>query len=149
MELIQTVGRRKTSVARANVRKGTGKILINNKESKDYFPTIVLHARVTQPLVKLDCLGKYDISINVYGGGITGQSEAIRLAIARAMVEIDPASKKSLRADGLMTRDARKVERKNQDRKKHVNASSSLNVNLYLHLLNLLINYLTNIECHE
>ena len=118
MELIQTVGRRKTSVARANVRKGTGKILINNKESKDYFPTIVLHARVTQPLVKLDCLGKYDISINVYGGGITGQSEAIRLAIARAMVEIDPASKKSLRADGLMTRDARKVERKKQGQKK-------------------------------
>lgn len=118
MELIQTVGRRKTSVARANVRKGTGKILINNKESKDYFPTIVLHARVTQPLVKLDCLGKYDISINVYGGGITGQSEAIRLAIARAMVEIDPASKKSLRADGLMTRDARKVERKKPGQKK-------------------------------
>jgi small subunit ribosomal protein S9 len=118
MELIQTVGRRKTSVARANIRKGTGKIVINNKESKDYFPTIVLHARVTQPLVKLDCLGKYDISINVHGGGITGQSEAIRLAIARAMVEIDPESKKSLRADGLMTRDARKVERKKPGQKK-------------------------------
>lgn len=118
MELIQTVGRRKTSVARANVKKGTGKILINNKESKDYFPTMVLHARVTQPLVKLDCLGKYDISINVYGGGITGQSEAIRLAIARAMVEVDPATKKSLRADGLMTRDARKVERKKPGQKK-------------------------------
>ena len=118
MELIQTVGRRKTSVARANVRKGTGKIVINNKESKDYFPTIVLHARVTQPLVKLDCLTKYDIAINVHGGGITGQSEAIRLAIARAMVEIDPATKKTLRADGLMTRDARKVERKKPGQKK-------------------------------
>lgn len=118
MELIQTVGRRKTSVARANVRKGTGKIIINNKESKDYFPTIVLHARVTQPLVKLDCLNKYDISINVYGGGITGQSEAIRLAIARAMVVVDPESKKALRADGLMTRDARKVERKKPGQKK-------------------------------
>ncbi|TAL60664.1 MAG: 30S ribosomal protein S9 [Bacteroidetes bacterium] len=118
MELIQTVGRRKTSVARANVRKGTGKITINNKESKDYFPTIVLHARVTQPLVKVDSLTKYDISINVHGGGITGQSEAIRLAIARAMVEIDPAVKKSLRADGLMTRDARKVERKKPGQKK-------------------------------
>ncbi|MFI5164097.1 MAG: 30S ribosomal protein S9 [Bacteroidia bacterium] len=118
MELIQTVGRRKTSVARANVRKGTGKIVINNKDSKDYFPTIVLHARVTQPLVKVDSLTKYDISINVHGGGITGQSEAIRLAIARAMVEIDPAVKKSLRADGLMTRDARKVERKKPGQKK-------------------------------
>ena len=118
MELIQTVGRRKTSVARANVRKGTGKITINNKESKDYFPTIVLYARVTQALVKVDSLTKYDISINVHGGGITGQSEAIRLAIARAMVEIDPAVKKSLRADGLMTRDARKVERKKPGQKK-------------------------------
>jgi small subunit ribosomal protein S9 len=118
MELIQTVGRRKTSVARANVRKGTGKIVINNKDSKDYFPTIVLHARVTQPLVKVDSLSKYDISINVHGGGITGQSEAIRLAIARAMVEIDPSVKKSLRADGLMTRDARKVERKKPGQKK-------------------------------
>ncbi len=118
MELIQTVGRRKTSVARANVRKGTGKIVINNKDSKAYFPTIVLHARVTQPLVKVDSLTKYDININVEGGGITGQSEAIRLAIARAMVEIDPAVKKSLRADGLMTRDARKVERKKPGQKK-------------------------------
>ena len=118
MELIQTVGRRKSSVARANVVKGTGKIMINHKDSKDYFPTIVLHARVTQPLVKLDCLTKYDIAINVQGGGITGQSEAIRLAIARAMVEIDPATKKALRADGLMTRDARKVERKKPGQKK-------------------------------
>lgn len=118
MELIQTTGRRKTSVARALVRKGSGKILINTKESKQYFPTIVLHARVTQPLVKLDCLAKYDIDINVHGGGITGQSEAIRLAIARAMVKIDPETKKTLRADGLMTRDARKVERKKPGQKK-------------------------------
>lgn len=118
MELIQTTGRRKTSVARALVRKGSGKILINTKESKQYFPTIVLHARVTQPLVKLDCLSKYDIDINVHGGGITGQSEAIRLAIARAMVKIDPETKKTLRADGLMTRDARKVERKKSGQKK-------------------------------
>jgi len=118
MELIQTTGRRKTSVARALVKKGSGKIVINEKESKKYFPTIVLHARVTQPLVKLDCLTKYDIDINVHGGGITGQSEAIRLAIARAMVKIDPETKKALRADGLMTRDARKVERKKPGQKK-------------------------------
>ncbi len=118
MEAIQTVGRRKSSVARAIVKKGTGKIIINKKESKDYFPTIVLHARVTQPLVKLDCLNKFDIQINVHGGGITGQSEAIRLAISRAMVEVDPESKKALRADGLMTRDARKVERKKPGQKK-------------------------------
>lgn len=118
MELIQTVGRRKTSVARASVIKGTGKITINNKTSKEYFPSMVLHARVTQPLIKVDGLTKYDIAINVDGGGITGQSEAIRLAIARAMVEIDPTVKKSLRADGLMTRDARKVERKKPGQKK-------------------------------
>ena len=120
MELIQTVGRRKTSVARALVKKGSGKIIINDKESKHYFPSMVLHARVTQALVKLDCLTKYDIDINVRGGGITGQSEAIRLAIARAMVKIDtaPEIKKSLRADGLMTRDARKVERKKPGQKK-------------------------------
>ena len=118
MELIQTTGRRKTSVARALVKKGSGKIVINDKESKHYFPTIVLHARVTQPLVKLDCLTKYDIDINVHGGGITGQSEAIRLAIARAMVKMDPETKKTLRADGLMTRDARKVERKKPGQKK-------------------------------
>lgn len=120
MELIQTVGRRKTSVARALVRKGTGKIVINNKESKQYFPSMVLHARVTQPLVKLDCLTKYDISISVGGGGITGQSEAIRLAIARALVKIDSSASiiKSLRDDGLLTRDARKVERKKPGQKK-------------------------------
>ncbi len=118
MELIQTTGRRKTSVACALVKKGSGKIIINDKESKQYFPTIVLHARVTQPLVKLDCLTKYDIDINVHGGGITGQSEAIRLAIARAMVKIDPETKKALRAEGLMTRDARKVERKKTGQKK-------------------------------
>ena len=118
MELIQTVGRRKTSVARALVRKGNGKIVINDKESKNYFPSMVLHARVTQPLVKLDCLGKYDIDIRVHGGRITGQSEAIRLAIARAMVAIDPETKKALRADGMMTRDMRKVERKKPGQKK-------------------------------
>ena len=118
MDLIQTVGRRKTSVARAQVRKGSGKIVINDKESKHYFPSMVLHARVIQPLVKLDCLAKYDIDINVHGGGITGQSEAIRLAIARAMVTIAPETKKSLRSDGMMTRDARKVERKKPGQKK-------------------------------
>ena len=79
---------------------------------------MVLHARVTQPLVKLDALKKYDIKISVDGGGITGQSEAIRLAIARAMVAIDPETKKSLKEDGLMTRDARKVERKKPGQKK-------------------------------
>ena len=118
MELIQTVGRRKTSVARAIVRKGSGKIQINNKDSKEYFPSIVLHARVTQALIKVDSLSKYDITIKVHGGGITGQSEAIRLAIARAMVKIDPEVKKALRADGLMTRDARAVERKKPGQKK-------------------------------
>ncbi|MBI3501605.1 MAG: 30S ribosomal protein S9 [Bacteroidetes bacterium] len=120
MELIQTVGRRKRSVARALVTKGSGKITINKKESKLYFPSMVLHSKVTQPLVKLDSLNKYDIDITVNGGGTTGQSEAIRLAIARAMVKIDasPETKKLLRADGMMTRDMRKVERKKPGQKK-------------------------------
>lgn len=118
MELIQTVGRRKTSVARVLVTKGSGKIRINNKDSKEYFPSIVLHTRVTQALVKVDSLTKYDIDIRVHGGGITGQSEAIRLGIARAMVEISPESKKALRAEGLMTRDSRAVERKKPGQKK-------------------------------
>ena len=118
MELIQTVGRRKASVARALVTKGTGKIVINGRESKTYFPSIVLHARVTQPLVKLDSLNKYDIAIKVNGGGISGQSEAVRLAIARAMVKIDNSVIKTLREDGMLTRDARKVERKKPGQKK-------------------------------
>ena len=118
MELIQTVGRRKRSVARVLVRKGTGKIVINDKEYKSYFPSMLLHAKVTQPLTKVDALTKYDISIHVHGGGITGQSEAIRLGIARAMVEIAPETKKALRDDGMMTRDARKVERKKPGQKK-------------------------------
>ncbi len=118
MELIQATGRRKTSVARVQVRKGTGAIIINKKESKVYFPTPILHSKVTQPLAKLDCLTKYDINIIVHGGGITGQSEAIRLGIARAMVKIDETVKKSLRDDGLITRDARKVERKKPGQKK-------------------------------
>jgi small subunit ribosomal protein S9 len=118
MELIQTVGRRKTSTARALVRKGSGKILINNKESKQYFPSMVLHSKVTHPLTKLDSLSKYDIDITVQGGGITGQSEAVRLAIARAMVKIDAENKKPLRDEGLLTRDAREVERKKSGQKK-------------------------------
>ncbi|MFH1004033.1 MAG: 30S ribosomal protein S9 [Bacteroidota bacterium] len=118
MKLIQTVGRRKTSVARALVLKGKGNITINNKEYKQYFPSIILHNKVIQPLKTINCLDKYDIRISVSGGGITGQSEAVRLAIARAMVAIDPETKKALRAEGLMTRDARMVERKNPGRKK-------------------------------
>lgn len=118
MEVIQTVGRRKTSVARALVTKGTGKIIINNRELKEYFPSIFLHSKVIQPIVKTDSLNKYDIKIAVKGGGFTGQSEAVRLAIARAMVAIAPETKSALRADGMMTRDARKVERKKSGQKK-------------------------------
>jgi small subunit ribosomal protein S9 len=118
MEIIQTIGRRKTSVARATVVKGTGKIFINKKDSKEYFPSMLLHSKITQPLVKLNCLNMYDINVNVRGGGVTGQSEAIRLAIARAMVKIDESNKKPLRDEGLLTRDARQVERKKSGQKK-------------------------------
>lgn len=118
MELIQTVGRRKRSVARALVTKGTGKITINKRDSKEYFPSAILHSNIVLPMSRLEVANKYDVNILVNGGGMNGQSDAIRLAIARAMVMIDPESKKKLRAEGMMTRDARKVERKKPGQKK-------------------------------
>jgi small subunit ribosomal protein S9 len=117
-QTIQTTGRRKTAVARALVKKGTGKITVNGREYKKYFPTLLLHSKVVQPLAKLKSLKNYDIKINVYGGGITGQAEACRLAVARALVQFDPESKKALRAEGFLTRDSRQVERKKAGQKK-------------------------------
>lgn len=118
MELVQTVGRRKASVARAHVRKGSGKIVVNKKDYKSYFPGLILQSKVVQPLKAVDGVKKFDIIINVDGGGFTGQSEAARLAIARAMAAFDPETKKALRAEGLLTRDSREVERKKPGQKK-------------------------------
>ena len=112
MEVINALGRRKAAVARVYVKEGTGKITINKKDINDFFPNPLLQYVVRQPLAKLQVEARYDININVDGGGYTGQSEAIRLGIARALVKINPDDKPALRAEGFMTRDPRVVERK-------------------------------------
>ncbi len=112
MEVINALGRRKAAVARVYVKEGTGKITINKKDINDFFPNPLLQYVVRQPLAKLQVEDRYDININVDGGGYTGQSEAIRLGIARALVKINPEDKPALRAEGFMTRDPRVVERK-------------------------------------
>ncbi len=112
MEVVNALGRRKAAVARVFVKNGSGKITINHKDLKEFFPNPLLQYVVKQPLAKLEVEDKYDIVINVNGGGSTGQSEAARLGIARALVKINPEDKAALRAEGFMTRDPRVVERK-------------------------------------
>jgi small subunit ribosomal protein S9 len=118
MEIINTLGRRKTAVARIYVESGNGTITVNGKDYKDYFKTGTLQYKVTQPLVLVKLADKYDIRVNVDGGGITGQAEAIRLAISRALVEVSAENKPALKAASLMTRDPRMVERKKPGQKK-------------------------------
>jgi small subunit ribosomal protein S9 len=118
MEIINTSGRRKCSVARAYVSKGTGIITINKRDYKEYFKTPTLQYYVLQSLNNAKAVGEYDVKINVNGGGTTGQAQAVRLAIAKALVEINPELKKELRAEGLVTRDPRMVERKKFGQKK-------------------------------
>ena len=112
MEVINALGRRKASVARVYLKEGSGKIMINKKALEDFFPNPFLIRIVRQPLALLGVEDRYDININVNGGGTTGQSEASRLGIARALVKVNPDDKAALRAAGLMTRDDRVVERK-------------------------------------
>lgn len=112
MEMINALGRRKSSVARIFVTEGTGKITINKRDLTEYFPSPILQFVVKQPLALLNVEEKYDIKVNLNGGGFTGQSQALRLAIARALVKINADDKKALRAEGFMTRDSREVERK-------------------------------------
>ena len=112
MEVINALGRRKTAVARVYLTKGKGNISINKKSLTDVFPIDVLQAKVNQPFVLTDTVGQYDIKVNVAGGGINGQAEAIRLGISRALVEVSADYKSVLRTEGLMTRDPRMVERK-------------------------------------
>ena len=116
--MINALGRRKSSVARIFVTEGTGKITINKRDLTEYFPSPILQFVVKQPLALLDVAEKYDIKVNLDGGGFTGQSQALRLAIARALVKINPEDKKALRAEGFMTRDPREVERKKPGRPK-------------------------------
>jgi small subunit ribosomal protein S9 len=112
MEAINAIGRRKAAVARVFVTEGTGKIVINKRDLENYFPSSILQFIVKQPLNTLNVSDKYDIRINLDGGGYKGQSEAARLGIARALVKINAEDKPALRAAGFMTRDPRVVERK-------------------------------------
>ena len=118
MEVIKTIGRRKTAVARAYLSSGKGEIKVNNRDFKEYFPSEVLKIIVKQPLVTTEQNDNFNISINVFGGGLSGQAEAIRLSIARALVELDQESRPALKAEGFLTRDSRMVERKKYGRRK-------------------------------
>lgn len=118
MQVINTVGRRKTSVARIFLTEGKGNITINNKETKDYFKTNTLLYKVNQPFLLTDTTKKFDVTVNVQGGGITGQAEAVRLGISRALIQVDPEFRKALKPEGLLTRDPRMVERKKFGQKK-------------------------------
>lgn len=112
MAVINTSGRRKTAVARIYMSTGNGKITVNGRDYKEYFPTGTLQYVVTQSLSIANATDKYDIKVNLNGGGITGQAEALRLAISKALCEIDAENRPALKAQGLMRRDPRMVERK-------------------------------------
>ena len=118
MDTIHTIGRRNASVARIYLNKGTGAITINKKDYKDFFPVEGLQKKVLQPFSILDLEGKFDVKVNVNGGGNTGQADAIKLAIARALCELDLENRPALKAEGLLTRDPRVVERKKPGQKK-------------------------------
>ena len=118
METIHTIGRRKAAVARIYLSKGKGKIIINGKNFKDYFPVDTMQYKLEQPFKTVDLLGKFDVKVNVEGGGTTGQAEAIRLAISRALCELDIENRPPLKTEGLLRRDSRVVERKKPGQKK-------------------------------
>jgi small subunit ribosomal protein S9 len=117
-EITNTSGRRKTAVARLYLKEGSGSFTINGKDYKDYFRTLVLQYKIQQPFKLTENDGKYDFKANLDGGGITGQAEALRLAISKALIELNPDWKPVLRASGLTTRDPRMVERKKFGQKK-------------------------------
>ncbi|MFA4851797.1 MAG: 30S ribosomal protein S9 [Bacteroidales bacterium] len=118
MEVINALGRRKNAVARIFLKEGSGKITVNKKDYKTYFSIPTLQYVINQPLKQTESIGKYDILANIDGGGVTGQAEALKLAIARALVKINPEHKILLKAAGLMRRDPRMVERKKPGQKK-------------------------------
>lgn len=118
MEVINTIGRRKTAVARIYMKSGSGQILINGRDYTEYFPTGTLQYVVKQPFIILGVEGKYDVKANLDGGGITGQAEALRLAISRALTQVEEESRKPLKEKGLLRRDPRMVERKKPGQKK-------------------------------
>lgn len=112
MEVINTLGRRKTAVARVYLTQGKGNVTVNKKDYKEFFPVDVLQYKIEQPFKLTETTGQYDVTVNVAGGGINGQAEAIRLGISRALIEISAENKPLLKEEGLTTRDPRMVERK-------------------------------------
>jgi len=118
MEVIHKIGRRKTAVARIYLAPGKGSITVNKKDVNDYFPSATLQYKVNQPFALTNNQGNFDVKVNVFGGGITGQAEAIRLALSRAMCELDEENRGILKPEGLLTRDPRMVERKKFGQKK-------------------------------
>lgn len=118
MAVTHKIGRRKTSVARIYLSEGQGEIVVNGKDYKQYFPTEVLQYKITQPFQLTETLNQYNVKVNVYGGGVTGQAESVRLAISRALVSINEENKAFLKPEGLLTRDPRMVERKKFGQKK-------------------------------
>ena len=118
MDVIHTIGRRKTAVARIYLKAGNGTITVNKRELTNYFTTPTLQYKVKQALALVGAEDAYDVKVNVYGGGITGQAEATRLAIARALCQLDAENRATLKPEGLLTRDPRMVERKKFGQKK-------------------------------
>ena len=118
MDTIHTIGRRKASVARIYMSKGKGNIIVNGKDFKDYFPVDTMQYKLEHPFKTTDLVGQFDVKVSVGGGGTTGQAEAIRLAISRALCELDLENRSALKSEGLLTRDARVVERKKPGQKK-------------------------------
>jgi small subunit ribosomal protein S9 len=118
MESVNTIGRRKSAIARVYISEGKGQIIVNDKDFKSYFPGEHLHFVIEQPLNLLQVRDKYDVKVNLTGGGIKGQAEALRLGISRALVKIDAENKSTLKAQGFLTRDPREVERKKPGRPK-------------------------------
>ena len=118
MERINTIGRRKTAVSRIYLSAGTGAIIVNGKDYKQYFPTEVLQIILNQPFATVNGTDGYDVKVNVKGGGVSGQAEATRMAISRALVELNSEFRPALKKAGFLTRDSRMVERKKPGRKK-------------------------------
>jgi len=118
MEVINAVGRRKSAIARVYLSEGTGKVIINDKDYKEYFPTGTLQYVVMQPFTVLELTDKYDVKVNLTGGGIKGQAEALRLGITRALISEDAERRPALKSEGFVTRDPREVERKKPGQKK-------------------------------
>jgi len=112
MEVINALGRRKAAVARVYLREGKGSFIVNDREIENFFPTETLQYIAKQPLNVLGLEGKYDIKVNIFGGGVKGQAEAVRLGIARALLEVNPEYRPALKKEGFLTRDPREVERK-------------------------------------